>query len=351
MDFEYDDEERVRARELGEAVVAGSVIERDRAAGWDPSLFRALGRAGVFETRNASVATERLIGLGEGSRDAGLALAATLHLIGCTLPIAELGSSSLRARQLPGLLRGEVVGALAHAEPEGVRAVECADGWRLEGVQPRVVNAPIADVFVVRAGAAMFVVERGTAGLQVGARLETTGLRTAMVGELRLLDCEVPAEHRLGPAGGTGRHDEPSILEWMRHRQRACLLAPWVGLLGALVLQCEAAARERGASQPQRASLVDLRIRAALCERVVTRAAWRLVVGGEALEQDLAVAGALLGDATMSMTQAAMRDFAEPLGCAGLVERLARDASTLARLIEAREAPRRTIAAALLELA
>jgi alkylation response protein AidB-like acyl-CoA dehydrogenase len=340
MDFEYDDETRARTRELGEAVVAGSVIERDRAAGWDPSLFRAIGSAGIFEASNASVANQRLIGLGEGSRDAGLALAATLHLIGCMLPIAEFGSSSLRARQLPGLVRGEAVGALAHAEPEGVRAVACADGWRLDGVQTRVVNAPIADVFVVRAGAAMFVVERGTAGLHVGARLETTGLRTAMVGDLRLINCEVAADHRLG---------ELPTLEWMRRRQRASLLAPWVGLLSALVSQCEATARERIASQPQRASLVDLRIRQALCERVVARAVWRLTFGGQTLEQELAVASALLGDATISMTQAAMRDFAEPLGRAGLVERLARDASTLARLIEAREAPRRTIAAALLE--
>jgi alkylation response protein AidB-like acyl-CoA dehydrogenase len=347
MDFEHDDEERARVRDLGEAVVAGSVIERDRAASWDPSLFRAIGSAGMFEAPNASVANQRLIGLGEGSRDAGLALAATLHLIGCMQPIAEFGSSLLRARLLPGLARGEAVGALAHAEPEGVNAVACADGWRLDGIQTRVVNAPIADVFVVRAGAAMFVVERGTAGLQVGTRLETTGLRTAMIGELRLLNCVITADHRLGP----GRLDELSMLEWMRHRQRACLLAPWVGLLAALVSQSENAARERGASQPQRASLVDLRIRQALCERVLARAAWRLMAGGEALEQDLAVASSLLGDATVSMTQAAMRDFAEPLGCSGLVERLARDASTLARLVEAREAPRRTIAAALLEFA
>jgi alkylation response protein AidB-like acyl-CoA dehydrogenase len=336
MDFEYDEGERARARELGKSMIADSVVERDRAAGWSAEAVRALGSEGLFDTNCPIVLSQRLIGLAEGSGDAGLSLAWAAHTITCMLPIEQFGTSALCARLLPALASGTVIGAFAHAERDGVRAVACASGWRLDGVQPRVINAPVADVFVVRAGTAMFVVERGTAGVQVGARLETSGLRTAMIGELRLSGCELAADSRLG---------DQHTLAWMRRWQRACLLAPWVGLLGVLVSQCELVARERGASQSLRARLADLGIRQALCERVQARAAWRLTHAGAALEQELAVAAAMLGDSIVTMTGAAQRDFGEPLGVAGPLERLARDAATLVCLLETRAAPRATIAA------
>ena len=203
MDFEPDlhaDTARARARELGSRF-AQSAIERDREGRWTLEPFLALGSAGLLAGGSASgllersevasplVLSEALIGFGEGSGDAGLAHAWVSHTIGCLLPIVEFGPASLRERWLPGLICGESIGAIADAAREGVQAHRSPKGWRLEGVQPAVVNAPIADIFVVRAGASTFVVERGAPGLEIGPRIASAGLRSATIAELRFAGC------------------------------------------------------------------------------------------------------------------------------------------------------------------
>jgi alkylation response protein AidB-like acyl-CoA dehydrogenase len=347
MDFEQDERERGLAREFGESVIAGSLIARDQAATWDGALIRALAVAGsVAADPSALVLSQRLIGFAEGSGDAGLALAWASHTIGCTIAIDRAATPEQRARYLPMLTRGECLGGLAHAEPERVRARPSGpkgEGWRLEGTKTRVVNAPVADLFVVSAccdpqgDIAIFLVDRGSPGLHVGARIETPGLRTATIGALTFEGCELPAASRLGDG-----HTFALIRRW----QRACLLAPAVGLLGVLVDACFAAGRRR-ASQPERALLADLRIRIALCRHVQSRAAWRLDHGGDELERELAIASAMLGESLASMAHAA-HVFAEPLGSPGPIERLARDASTLTRLFDDAEPARAVVAASLL---
>lgn len=344
MDFEHDERERARACEFGESVIAGSLVARDRAGRWDGELVRAMGAADLLGSdASAVVLSQRLIGFAKGSGDAGLALAWACHAIGCAA-IERVGSLVQRHRYLPALARGEWLGGLALAEHERVRAHPSTSGWRLEGSKTRVVNAPVADVFVVSArgdspdDTAIFVIDRGSPGLHVGPRIETSGLRTATIAALHFDGCELPGECRLGDADTFGL-----LARW----QRACLLAPWVGLLDALIEACVVKAREQG-TQPSRALLADLRIRGELCRRVQARAAWRLDHGGPELDRELAVANAMLGESIAAMTHAAANGFAEPLGSAGPIERLARDASTSTRLLDPPERERAAVADLLL---
>jgi alkylation response protein AidB-like acyl-CoA dehydrogenase len=348
MEFHDDvSHDRVRAREFAAGAIAGSLGERDRASRWDAALWRALGEAGLLGIclpvehggggRSAVALCDALIGFAQGCLDAGLAHAWAAHTIGCGVALASFGTLAQRHEHLPGLARGERVGAFARVEGQVRRR---GASWRLDG-SARVLNGPVADLFVVGAkldggGWVTFVVERGHAGLQVGEREEQVGLRTATIGQLRFVDCELGADALLGSPGSS------ESLALVRRWQRACQLAPWVGLLDELVRI--GLAHGCGRSQTSRALLADMRIRVELCRRVQARAAWRLERGGEGLERELAVASSLLGDAVAAMTHEAARVWAvEP------VARMARDAAAVGGLWEGPERARAAVAATLFD--
>src|SRR5262249_57322341 len=129
------------------------------------------------------------------------------------------GREEQRVGYLPGLCRGEWIGANAMSEPGSgsdssglaTTAVRRSDRWVLTGNKTFVTNAPIADVFVVFAttdrargfmGITGFVVEKGAAGLKVGKPIEKMGLRTSPMSELILEECEIPLQSLLGREAG-----------------------------------------------------------------------------------------------------------------------------------------------------
>ena len=108
-------------------------------------------------------------------------------------------------------------GAVAWSEPKPNReragfstvATADGDGYRITGKKAFVVNAGLADRFVVFAqvdpergweGIGAFVVPRDAAGVKVGARHDTLGLDAAFFGELELDSVAVPASARLSAA-------------------------------------------------------------------------------------------------------------------------------------------------------
>jgi len=81
----------------------------------------------------------------------------------------------------------------------------------LDGAKTFITNAPIADLFVVFAnadrekgskGITAFVVERATAGLEVGPNDAKMGLHGSTTAQLFFHEMHVPVEQRLGPEGG-----------------------------------------------------------------------------------------------------------------------------------------------------
>lgn len=317
---------REQARAFAGRVVAGSVDERDREARWDRALFRRLGEEGLLAAvlprefggggRPAADLVEAMLGFGEGSGDAGLALGWAAHTLGCGLPLARLGGAEQRRRHLPGLASGERVGSWAHAErpsagdPVGVqtRAIRTADGWLIEGRKIGVVHAAHADVFVVsavtepargRRGISTFLVERGAPGLFVAPRGEPAGPRTAAIGELVLDRCPVPEDSLLGPPGEGLRLTWGLVQRW----ERGCGAAAWLGASRAALARAAELARRRvrfgaslAGSQVVRGRLAELKIRVELCERLLARGARLLDADEPGGERELVSARLFLAD-------------------------------------------------------
>jgi acyl-CoA dehydrogenase len=112
----------------------------------------------------------------------------------------------------PGDLK---LAALAISEPEGgsdvrnLRTTARRDGdeWVIDGHKIWIGNGGIADVHVVNAtvdpqlghkGQALFIVPKGTPGLELVRKLDKLGCRASHTAEIRFEGCRVPAGHLLG---------------------------------------------------------------------------------------------------------------------------------------------------------
>jgi len=121
-------------------------------------------------------------------------------------PVHAYGSPEQRARYLPGLAKGELIGCFGLTEPDAgsdpggmkTKAVKTDGGYRLTGTKTWISNAPIADVFVVWAKSEAhggkirgFVLEKGTPGLaapKIGGKLS---LRASVTGQIVMDGVEV----------------------------------------------------------------------------------------------------------------------------------------------------------------
>ena len=125
------------------------------------------------------------------------------------------GTPAQKRRYLPGLLRGEDVGALAMSEAGAgsdvigmkLRADLRGDHYRLNGTKLWITNGAFADRYVVYAktdpdagkhGITAFLVERGFIGFRSAQKLDKLGMRGSGTCELVFEDCEVPVENVLG---------------------------------------------------------------------------------------------------------------------------------------------------------
>jgi butyryl-CoA dehydrogenase len=93
----------------------------------------------------------------------------------------------------------------AGGAPFRTTAVRDGNDWIINGVKDRVVNAPVAQLFVVQAstaaGVSTFVVPRDTTGLSVKGDPGATRWQHGASGEVTFTDCRVPAENLIGGEG------------------------------------------------------------------------------------------------------------------------------------------------------
>ena len=255
--------------------------------------------------------------LGRGCRDQGLLFSLHAHLWAVVMPILGFADKQLRARLIPGLVDGSLIGAHAISEPEAgsnsfalnASAVQEGDHYILNGTKTWVTNAPIADVFVVFAsvnrkrgmfGVTGFVVERGTPGLRVSAPFHKMGLTTSPMSEVILEDCRVPSSHRLGKEGQGAAIFNHSMV-W----ERTCILA---SQLGGMEHQLERAlqyAKEReqfgrpiGDFQLVASRLVEMKMRLETSRLLLYRTAWRHT-RGEDTTMDAAMVKLYLSEAAV----------------------------------------------------
>jgi len=143
--------------------------------------------------------------------------------------ISRWASPAVRAEWLPLLATGERVGAFALTEPEAgsdadqvaTTAVVIPDGYLLTGIKHWITYGQRADVFLVFARCqdkvSAFLVPRDSTGLTVVPITGALGTRAALLAELRLRDCAVPAEALVGRIGFGLTAVATSALEVGRH--------------------------------------------------------------------------------------------------------------------------------------
>jgi len=232
IDFEPSEEQRLvqqSVADFAKSAIAPRVRELEKARAVPDDLRRlahemGLGLMDVPEAaggQGLGMVTTVLVEEELGAADA--AVAAGLGGPGAfATAVVELGTAE-QAKEALADFAGEETrfGAVAWSEPAPSRAragfVTTAradgDGWVIAGKKAFVVNAHLADRFVVFAqvdeakgwdGIGAFVVTSDARGLVIGARHDTLGLDAADSGEIELKDVRVPASARLAGDAGEG---------------------------------------------------------------------------------------------------------------------------------------------------
>jgi alkylation response protein AidB-like acyl-CoA dehydrogenase len=163
-----------------------------------------------------------------------------------------------------------------------------------------VTNAPVANVFTIyatldpklgAAGICGFVVEKGTRGLSVGKKKDKMGLRTALMAELVLEDCSVPATALLGREG-RGAEVFNCSMAW----ERACILATCLGTMRRQLECCVEHARRRkqfgqpiGKFQSVANRIVDMKLRYETARLLIYKVGW-LMQNNKSADIDAAMA-------------------------------------------------------------
>jgi len=151
--------------------------------------------------------------LSRASASVGLSYGAHSNL--CVNQISLNGNAAQKDRYLPGLVRGELIGALAMSEANSgsdvlsmrLEACESGDYFVLNGTKMWITNGPDADVLVVYAktdkqagnkGITAFIVEKTFPGFYSAEKLNKLGMRGSNTSELVFTNCRVPKENILG---------------------------------------------------------------------------------------------------------------------------------------------------------
>lgn len=191
---------------------------------WPEHIFSQFGRDGylgitapaIYGGAGADLFASGLILQAFSRWNHALGLSWVAHENLCLNNIYRHANEEQRARFLPGLCTGNLVGALGLTEPAAgsdalgsmrTTARRDADFYVLNGTKIYITNGPVSDVVLVYAksapdmgtrGISAFIVERGCPGFRVAQKLEKMGFRGSQTAELVFEDCRVPVANRIG---------------------------------------------------------------------------------------------------------------------------------------------------------
>jgi alkylation response protein AidB-like acyl-CoA dehydrogenase len=314
MNFAWSEEQqgfRDSVRHFVDKEVVPQARALDEEAAFPHTLFRRCAGNGYFALRYPA---------GVGGMDAdfvtycvmieelargSLALAAVVamqSLMGTDL-IFRFGNDDQRERLVAPALRGEKIGSIAMTEPDfgsdlgGIttQATAVDGGWRLNGRKMWITSATVADFFTVAAktaqdagfkGIDLFLVEKGTPGLQVGRQIEKLGVRASETSELILDNVHIPAENLLGKPG-TGFKNLGAILAYIRTMTGALGLGLGQAALDASVRYANERVqfgRPIAAFQAINHKIAEMGTQLEAARRLVYYAAWLVDQGGQEMK-------------------------------------------------------------------
>jgi acyl-CoA dehydrogenase len=229
------------------------VAEMRRMGLFGLSLPEAYGGLGLtmeeevvvaFELGRASPAFRSLMGTNNGIGSQGLVMD---------------GTEAQKAKYLPRLASGEIVGSFALTEPDvgsdaaslETSARKVDGGWVLNGVKRYITNAPHAGLITVfartdpakkgAAGVSAFLVETPRPGLALGRPDRKMGQKGAHTCDVILEDCFVPDDALMGGVAGQGFKTAMKTLD----RGRLHIAAVCVGVAERLIEEALRYAIER----------------------------------------------------------------------------------------------------------
>ena len=178
-----------------------------------PSLPEAYGGLGGTFAHDAAVLEDLERIVPEAVSGVAVSSAIVAHYI------ARYGTEAQKLRWLPGMARGELIGAIAMTEPgtgsdlQQIRttARRKGNGYVVSGQKTFITNGQAADIVLVVArtgeaggkGLSILVLEAAEcAGFRRGRKLDKMGLHASDTSELFFDDAAVPPENLLGEAEG-----------------------------------------------------------------------------------------------------------------------------------------------------
>lgn len=181
----------------------------------------------AFELAKTSPAFRSLLGTNNGIGSQGIVID---------------GTEAQKQRYLPGLAKGEIIGAFALTEPDSgsdaaaLKTTAVLDGneYILNGTKRFITNAPEADIFTVMARTDMqakgasaisaFIVEANSKGLILGKIDKKMGQQGAHTCDVTFDHCRVPVENLIGATPGVGFKTAMKVLDKGRlHISAVCV--------------------------------------------------------------------------------------------------------------------------------
>ena len=229
MDLELTPEQkavRAVAREFAEAELGERIAPYDERQEFPHAIVRKLGPLGFmgvvidpeYGGAGLDYVSYALIVEELNRGDASVGITMWAHNSLCANHIASFGSREQKAKYLPPLAQGEVLGAWGLTEPGSgsdaaalrTRAHERAGEWVLNGSKAFITNASVAATAVVMArtdpekksrGISAFILEKGMPGFSAGTPYRKLGLHASNTAELIFEDARVPKENLVGERG------------------------------------------------------------------------------------------------------------------------------------------------------
>lgn len=356
MDYFLTEKQQVirdLARRIAEEKIAPAARKLEEAGDFPWEIVRILAQAdlaGVF-------IPEEYGGLGGGCFEmclvveeisracGGVATSFAATALG-TYPILLFGTDEQKAKYLPDIAAGRKVAAFALTEPEAgsdasnihTTAIRDGDYYVLNGTKQWITNAGAADIYTVIAstnpekgarGLSAFIVEKGTPGLEFGAKEDKLGIRASVTRNLYFQDCRVHKDNLLGREG-MGLRVALSTLD----KSRPGVGAQAVGIAqGALDAAVQYARERRQFGQPISSfqavqhMLADMATQIEAARALVYATARMIDAGAKNYSKESAMAKVFASDVAMKVTV----DAVQILGGNGYmkdypVEKMMRDA-------------------------
>ena len=229
MNFNLSEEHlmiRDAARDFAQTELLPGVIERDEKQEFPAVQIKKLGELGFMgmmvspenggsgmDTMSYVLAMEELSKI-----DASASVVVSVNNSLVCWGLETFGSAEQKAKYLPRLASGEIIGSFCLSEPEAgsdatsqaTTAVDMGDHYLLNGTKNWITNGGTCEIALVIAqtdrekghrGINALIVEKGMEGFVVGKKEDKLGIRGSDTHTLLFNDVKVPKENRIGEDG------------------------------------------------------------------------------------------------------------------------------------------------------